>query len=219
MLATVACFPAISHPTRVSSGFSVSTTLGMHIAKNIVLTQGVHDTKSYPAFGLTAALSARDTSAGDEGIGVRLAVGTGFSQPIWQAYIELPRERFGALDAGTGVAVHGAGPRLVMPYVQVGKEFGPNRFWYTQQGLAFGSTSDGVASGPIWMPTVAIASGVAGGEASMFVTGVIGGHSLVFQEICRNCADDPRRVTRSLLLVGVSWGQIVISNLPIPRSR
>jgi len=191
----------------------------MNVTKDVVLPQGRFSRGTYPTFGINAALSIRDTTSSADGPGWRLSVGTGFASPIWQVYMELPRDRFGPYDAGVGVAYHGAGPRLVMPYVQFGREFGRNRFWSTQQGVAFGSTSQGIASGPIWLPTVAVASGVGGGEASLFMTGVIGGHNVVFQEICRNCADDPRRVLRSMLLLGVSWGQIVISNFPMPRER
>ena len=210
------CYPAVAHPTRVSSGFSVTTTLGAHVTRDLVVTSGAFERRVTPTFGISAAVSVRDTSSTDDGPGFRLSVGTGFSMPIWQAYVEFPRERFGPYDAGVGVAFHGARPRVVMPYVQFGREFGRAWSWYTQQGVGFGSTSDGVSSGPIWLPTIAASTGVAG-QASLFLTGVVGGHRSIYEEICGNCAEEPRRVQRSMLLVGVSWGQIVVSNVPLPR--
>jgi hypothetical protein len=222
LLLTTACYPAIAHPTRVGSGFSVITTLGMNVAEDdgVLVTAPPPKRVAMPTFGLNAALSIRDTSSLDAGPGLRLSVGTGFAVPIWQVYLELPRDQFGALDAGLGVALHGARPRLVMPYAQVGQQIGASRrFWFTQQGLAFGSTSRGRGSGPMWIPTVAMASGAPGGEASVFLTGIIGGSSAVHKEICIGCGPPSRIVRRNMLLVGVSWGQIVISNLPMPRDR
>lgn len=224
VLASVAsgCYPAMAHPTRVGSGFSVITTLGMHVAEDAQILSDGRDPQVHllPTFGVNAALSIRDTSATDDGVGLRLSVGTGFAMPIWQAYVELPRDRFGEYDAGVGVALHGARPRLVMPYAQFGRQIGERRlWWFTQQGVAFGSTSRTTESVAIWVPTVAVASGVAGGEASLFVTGVVGGSSAVHEEICRVCVSGSRSITRNYLLVGVSWGQIVVSNLPVPRER
>jgi hypothetical protein len=217
-----ACYPAMAHPTRVGSGFSVITTLGMYVSEDQGLGPGAPPTqvRMHPTFGMNAALSIRDTSATEEGVGLRVSVGTGFAMPIWQAYVELPRDRFGAYDAGVGVAVHGARPRLVMPYAQFGRQLGERRvWWFTQQGIAFGSTSGSRSSGAIWVPTVAVASGAAGGEASLFLTGVVGGTGPLHEEICRVCVSGTRSVTRNYLLFGVSWGQIVISSLPIPRER
>ena len=217
-----ACYPAMAHPTRVGSGFSVITTLGMYLAEDARILPGGEDSQVHllPTFGVNAALSIRDTSVTDEGVGLRLSVGTGFAMPIWQAYVELPRDRFGEYDAGVGVALHGARPRLVMPYAQFGRQIGERRFWwFTQQGVAFGTTSRPSESVAIWVPTVAVASGVAGGEASLFLTGVVGGSSAVHKEICRVCVSGSRSITRNYLLFGVSWGQIVVSNLPVPRER
>jgi hypothetical protein len=216
------CYPAMAHPTRVGSGFSVITTLGMYVSEDQGLGPGAPPTqvRMHPTFGLNAALSIRDTSATEDGVGLRLSVGTGFAMPIWQAYVELPRDRFGPYDAGVGVAVHGARPRLVMPYAQFGRQLGERRaWWFTQQGIAFGSTSGSGSSGAIWVPTVAVASGAAGGEASLFLTGVVGGTGPLHEEICRVCVSGTRSVTRNYLLFGVSWGQIVISNLPVPSER
>ncbi|HZI29590.1 MAG TPA: hypothetical protein VFD64_15580 [Gemmatimonadaceae bacterium] len=216
------CYPAMAHPTRVGSGFSVITTLGMYVSEDQGLVPGAPPTqvRMHPTFGMNAALSIRDTSATEDGVGLRVSVGTGFAMPIWQAYVELPRDRFGPYDAGVGVAVHGARPRLVMPYAQFGRQVGERRvWWFTQQGIAFGSTSGSRSSGAIWVPTVAVASGAAGGEASLFLTGVVGGTGPLHEEICRVCVSGTRSVTRNYLLFGVSWGQIVISNLPIPRER
>jgi hypothetical protein len=216
------CYPAMAHPTRVGSGFSVITTLGMYVSEDQGLGPGAPPTqvRMHPTFGMNAALSIRDTSATEDGVGLRLSVGTGFAMPIWQAYVELPRDRFGPYDAGVGVAVHGARPRLVMPYAQFGRQVGERRvWWFTQQGIAFGSTSGSGSSGAIWVPTVAVASGTAGGEASLFLTGVVGGTGPLHEEICRVCVSGSRSITRNYLLFGVSWGQIVISNLPIPRER
>jgi hypothetical protein len=216
------CYPAMAHPTRVGSGFSVITTVGMYVSEDQGLLQGAPPARvrMHPILGMNAALSVRDTSSTEDGFGLRLSVGTGFAMPIWQAYVELPRDRFGPYDAGVGVALHGARPRLVMPYAQFGRQVGERRaWWFTQQGIAFGSTSDRRSSGAIWVPTVALASGVAGGEASLFLTGVVGGTGPLHEEICRVCVSGTRSVTRNYLLVGVSWGQIVISNLPIPRER
>ena len=222
LVAVSACYPAMAHPTRVGSGFSVTTTLGMYAAEDTTVILGGEEgrVRLLPTFGINAALSIRDTSATDDGVGLRLSVGTGFAMPIWQAYLELPRDRFGAYDAGFGLALHGARPRLVMPYAQFGRQLGERRtWWYTQQGVAFGTTSRGRESGAIWVPTVAVASGVSGGEASLFLTGIVGGSGPIHEEICRVCVSGTRRVTRNYLLVGVSWGQIVISNLPLPRER
>lgn len=214
------CYPALAHPTRVGSGFSVTTALGMHVSEDQSVFPDGRPAKArlWPTFGINAALSIRDTAAIEEGVGLRLSVGTGFAMPIWQAYLELPRDRFGPYDAGVGVALHGARPRLVMPYAQFGRQVGERRtWWYTQQGVAFGTTSLGRQSGTIWVPTVAVASGLSGGEASLFLTGVIGGNWSLHEEICRGCVSTDRQVTRNLLVFGVSWGQLVISNLPIPR--
>jgi hypothetical protein len=219
LIPTLACYPAVAHPTRVGSGFSVQTTLGMHVSRNHVQTTGADERLINPTFGINAALSVRDTTAGDEGIGVRLSIGTGFSSPIWQAYVELPRDRFGVYDAGVGVAVHGSTPRIVMPYAQVGRQFGRNRSWYTQQGFAVASSKRENKSSVMWIPTVAFSSGAGGGEASLFITGVVGGSKFVHEELCRTCADDLGRVNRSMLLMGVSWGQIVVSNFPVPGRR
>lgn len=219
---SAACYPAIAHPTRVGSGFSVTTTVGMFVSEDqSVFPDGQPPrARLWPSFGINAALSIRDTSAVEDGVGVRLSVGTGFAMPIWQAYLELPRDRFGAYDAGVGVALHGARPRLVMPYAQFGRQLGERRaWWYTQQGIAFGATSLGRASGAIWVPTVAVASGLSGGEGSLFLTGILGGNRALHEEICRGCVSTDRQVTRNLLVFGVSWGQLVISNLPIPRDR
>ena len=212
----------MAHPTRVGSGFSVITTLGMYVAEDEPILSGGQDAQVHllPTFGVNAALSIRDTSVSDDGMGLRLSVGTGFAMPIWQAYVELPRDRFGEYDAGVGVALHGARPRLVMPYAQFGRQIGERRlWWFTQQGVAFGSTSRTTESVALWVPTVAVASGVAGGEASLFLTGVVGGSSAVHEEICRVCVSGSRSITRNYLLFGVSWGQIVVSNLPVPRER
>lgn len=217
-----ACYPAMAHPTRVGSGFSVQTTVGMYLAEDEPVTFGGEppEVRALPTFGISAALSIRDTAALDEGVGLRLSVGTGFAMPIWQAYLELPRDRFGPYDAGFGVALHGARPRLVMPYAQFGRQLGERRaWWYTQQGVAFGTTSSGNSSGAIWVPSAAFATGLSGGEASIFVTGVVGGSDQLHEEICRVCEAGARRITRNFLLFGVSWGQLVISNLPIPRER
>jgi len=216
------CYPAMAHPTRVGSGFSVLTTLGMYVAEDrtIVPIGEPPEVRAWPTFGISAALSIRDTTALDDGVGLRLSVGTGFAMPIWQAYLELPRDRFGPYDAGVGIALHGARPRLVMPYVQFGRQVGERRaWWYTQQGVAFGATSRGEPSGLIWIPTVAVASGLSGGEASLFLTGIVGGNRSVHEEVCRVCGGDARQVSRNYMLFGVSWGQIVVSNLPIPRDR
>lgn len=212
------CYPAIAHPTRVGSGFGVVTALGMHVAQDEPVTLGGPEgrLRLLPTFGIGAALSVRDTSTNAEGPGLRVSVGTGFAMPVWQAYLELPRERFGRLDAGVGMAVHGARPRLVMPYVQVGQELGPRRSWFSQQGVAFGTPSSGPGSF-IWVPTVGTARGVAGAEASIFITGFIGGSERLHGEICRVCSAGVRAVTRNLLVAGFSWGQIVVSNLPAPR--
>jgi hypothetical protein len=221
-LAAAACYPAIAHPTRVGSGFSVVTTLGMYLVEDEPLGLGGEPprVRALPTFGINGALSIRDTSTNAEGPGLRLSVGTGFAMPIWQAYLELPRDRFGAYDAGVGVAVHGARPRLVMPYAQFGRQVGERRlWWYTQQGVAFGTTSGGRATGALWLPTVAVASGMPGGEASFFLTGVVGGSEQLHADLCRVCIAGTRAVNRNLLLAGVSWGQIVLSNLPGPRER
>ena len=212
----------MAHPTRVGSGFSVITTVGMYVAEDEPILTGGDEprVRVLPTFGVNAALSVRDTSATAEGMGLRLSVGTGFAMPIWQAYVELPRDRFGEYDAGVGVALHGARPRLVMPYAQFGRQVGERGlWWYTQQGVAFGSTSRENASSAMWVPTVAVSSGVGGGEASLFLTGIVGGNRSMHQEICRVCESGARFVSRNYLLFGVSWGQIVISNLPIPRER
>ena len=126
VLVSASCYPALAHPTRVGSGFSVTTTLGMHVAEDrSVFPDGKPPrARLWPSFGVNAALSIRDTSAIEEGVGLRLSVGTGFAMPIWQAYLELPRDRFGPYDAGVGVALHGARPRLVMPYAQFGRQLG-----------------------------------------------------------------------------------------------
>jgi hypothetical protein len=216
LVASTACYPAVAHPTRVSSGFSVTTTLGAHLTRDEVVTSGTFERNVTPTFGISAAVSIRDTSSMDDGPGFRLSVGTGFAMPIWQAYMELPRDRFGPYDAGIGVAYHSARPRLVMPYAQFGRELGRSWSWYTQQGIGFGSTSDGESSGLIWLPTVAVSAGL-GGSASLFMTGVVGGKSSIYEEICGNCAEDPRRVQRSILVMGFSWGQLVVSNIPVPR--
>jgi hypothetical protein len=221
VIAAGACYPAIAHPTRVGSGFSVQTTLGMYLAEDDAAV-GSDDREIHvlPTFGINAAISIRDTSATDEGVGLRVSVGTGFAMPVWQAYLELPRDRFGPYDAGVGVAVHGARPRLVMPYAQFGRQLGARRaWWYTQQGVAFGSTSTGGAAGAVWLPTVAMAAGPPGGEASIFLTGIVGGSGSLHEDICRVCVPGTRMITRNYLLFGVSWGQIVVSNLPIPRDR
>jgi hypothetical protein len=219
IVALCSCYPAMAHPTRVGSGFSVISTLGVHVAEDEDVLQSSAPRRHgfSPTFGLSAALSVRDTSATADGPGFRFSVGTGFAMPVWQAYMELPRGRFGDLDAGAGIALHGARPRLVMPYLQAGRQFGERRSWFSQQGFAFGSTANGRSSGVLWIPTVAIASGLAGGEASVFLTGVIGGRSSLHQEICSACTGGSRVITRNLLIAGVSWGQIVISNLPVPR--
>jgi hypothetical protein len=194
----------------------------MHVAEDQSVFPDGRPAKArlWPTFGISAALSIRDTAAIEEGAGLRVSVGTGFAMPIWQAYLELPRDQFGPYDAGVGVALHGARPRLVMPYAQFGRQLGERRtWWYTQQGVAFGTTSLGRKSGAIWVPTVAVASGISGGEASLFLTGVLGGTGSLHEEICRGCVSTDRQVTRNLLVFGVSWGQLVISNLPIPRER
>ena len=212
----------MAHPTRVGSGFSVITTLGMYVAEDELILSDGRDShvRLLPTFGVNAALSVRDTSVTDDGMGLRLSVGTGFAMPIWQAYVELPRDRFGEYDAGVGVALHGARPRLVMPYAQFGRQLGERQlWWFTQQGLAFGSSSRANESVALWVPTVAVASGVAGGEASLFLTGVVGGSRSVHEEICRVCVSGSRSIARNYLLFGLSWGQIVVSNLPVPRER
>jgi hypothetical protein len=106
-----------------------------------------------------------------------------------------------------------------MPYAQFGRQLGQNRHWYTQQGIVVGSSKRESKSSLMWIPTVAFASGAGGGEASLFITGIVGGSTFVHEELCRTCADDLVRVNRSMLLMGVSWGQIVVSNFPVPGRR
>lgn len=167
------CFPVLAHPTRVEPGFKLSNFTSVSLVSD---STGEPRRQTYvvlPSIDFEASLSVRDTSRLD-GPGLRLAASGGFSGFGASAYVEWPRDQFGDLDLGFGVAGHGGALTSWTPYLQLGRYESEDMSWFVRNGVMFATGSDSTNWAVLWIPTVGIVRHRSFRDAALFLSAVVG---------------------------------------------
>lgn len=194
------CFPVLAHPTRVESGFKLTSHASFSLVSD---STGEPRRETYvfvPSIDFEASLGIRDTSRVD-GPGLRLAAAGGLSGFGGSAYVELPREQFGDFDFGFGIAGHGGALTMWTPYLQLGRHESDDMSWFVRNGVTFATGSDSTNWAVLWVPTVGIVRHRSYRDASLFLSAVVG-HQDAVASPCFFTCDGPTMRTR--VMVGAS---------------
>ena len=210
------CFPVFAHPTRVESAFQVSATSTLGFVTDSAGQTGDVTRGLLPVIDLEASLGMRDSTR-EDGLGLRLSVSAGLSGYGGSAYFEAPRELFGAIDLGVGLAGHHGGISFWTPYLQFGRQYQQDRSWFVRNGVAFTTTTDSTDGAVVWIPTVGIVSQRARGNGALFLSAVVGRQQRV-ERTCLffECFSYSNSFVRTQVMLGVSLG---VTLTPRPDRR
>jgi hypothetical protein len=197
------CFPVLAHPTRVESGFKLSSFTSVSLVSD---STGEPSRATYtvlPSIDFEASLGIRDTSRID-GPGLRLAASGGLSGLGASAYLEWPRDQFGDFDLGFGIAGHGGALNTWTPYLQVGRYESEDMSWFVRNGVTFATSSDSTNWAVLWVPTVGIVRHRPYRDAALFLSAVVGSQQAVDGPCFFSC-EGPTMRTRVMLGASVSF--------------
>lgn len=206
--ALAGCFPVLA---RVESGFRLAAISSFAIVSDSGAESGDVARAVVPSFDLEASLGIRDTSR-DYGPGLRLAASAGLGGYGGSAYVELPRDQFGDLDVGIGVATHHGALSLWSPYLQLGRREGQDMSWFLRNGVSFAAPADSSDWSILWVPTVGIALHRPSRDAGLFLSAVIGRQQRV-ERACFffECFSYSNSFVRTQVMIGASVSFTLLS--------
>jgi hypothetical protein len=205
-LGVTGCFPVFAHPTRVASAFQISATSTLGFVTDSAGQTGDVARGLLPVFDLEASLGIRDSTR-DDGPGLRLSASAGFSGYGGSAYVEAPRDLFGTLDLGVGLAGHRGGVSFWTPYMQLGRQYQQDLSWFVRNGVAFATSADSTDGAVVWIPTVGIVRQRTRSNSAFFLSAVVGRRQRV-ERACLffECFSYSNSFVRTQVMLGASLG-------------
>lgn len=212
-----ACIPVMPHPTRVDPAFRVGMNASFSYMTDSQSTTGEVTALRVPSFDFDASLGIRDTSSSDRAA-MRLSASAGFSGFGGSFYVEGPRPWLGDFDAGLGLAAHHGSMNVLMPYLQFGREYRSTASWFVRNGIVVLSSAESSTWRTLWMPTVGLFRHIEGRDASVYVSGIIGGHQPRVERYCLffECLDYSNSYTRTYLILGATVS-LPLARASLPR--
>ena len=200
LICLTGCYPVLAHPTRAESGFRLTSFGSFALVSDSSEDDGRRTLVFVPSIDFEASLGIRDTSRND-GVGLRVAANGGLSGYGGSAYLEVPRDLFGSVDVGVGIAGHGGALTLWTPYLQFGRYESEDMSWFVRNGIAFTAKADSSEASVLWVPTVGIVRHRSSRDAALFLSAVVGRQPLL-EGPCLFACSGPSM--RTLVMVGAS---------------
>lgn len=200
MLCLTGCFPVLAHPTRVERGLRLSSFTSVSLVSDSAPDPERATFTLLPAVDFEVSIGTRD-SLRDDGPGLRLAASGGMSGYGGSVYLELPRDQWGTIDTGIGIAGHRGIASLWTPYFQFGRYESDDMSWFVRNGVAFAAASDSASWAVLWIPTVSIVRHRTYRDAAVFLSTIVGNQERTRRPCFFDC---PSSYLRTRVMLGVS---------------